>query len=446
MTDRAITAHELGAIRPVDERMPSIRSNVIAGITAIVIGFGGFLVWGYTVRLDSAAVASGTIIVDSKVKTVSHLEGGILQELLVAEGDHVKAGQPLVRLEGTKAEADLSQLQARRIGYVAKIARLRAEQAGADHITFPDELAKATDEYSRQIVTNETLLFERRRDTLQRTIGAQQRQIESQIADATSAEQQLEANAEQQRLIKEQYASIKSLFDQELATRAQLSSVETRLSELEAQASVLVGARTRAEEGKAQSEVEISKTQTAFQSDVADTLQSALIDLGTIEDAIAASADILRRIVVTAPEDGIVANITVRTPGGVIGAGQPILDIVPEGGSRIVEAKLDPRDIDSVKVGAKVQVRLSAYGSRQLQPIDGVLTYVSADKVIDQATSVSYYVVRATVDERPPDATPKITLSAGEPAELLILNKPRLAMDYILAPFTDSLRRAFHEE
>jgi HlyD family secretion protein len=428
------------------ERPPSLRPNVVAGIAVIVLGFGGFLLWGYTTRLDSAAVASGTVIVDSRVKTITHLEGGILKQLLVEEGDRVTAGQPLLQLDDTQAQSTLRQLQARRTGYIARIARFRAEQAGLATIDFPEELLGASDEYGKQILTNETMLFESRRDTLDRSIGALQSSITSFDADARSAAEQLNANAAQQKLAREQLRSFQTLFNEGLTTRAQLSAVETGVSELEADASALVAARSRAEQGRAQAEVEISRTRTAWQSEVADALQSSQIELSTIEDAMASASDILRRVVVVAPEDGVVANILVRTPGGVIGGGQPILDIVPESSSRTVEARLDPRDIDSVHVGAKVRVRLTAYGSRQMTPIDGVLSYVAADQMVDQRTSASYYVVRATVDEQSPASERTLTLNAGEPAELLILNRPRLAIDYILAPFADSLQRAFREE
>ena len=434
-----------GELDPVFDVAPTIRGNVVAGLVAIAIGFGGFLAWGYSVHLDSAAVATGSVIVDTKSKTVNHLEGGILKQLLVKEGDFVRAGQALLQMDDTKANADLRQLQARRIGYIAKLARLRAEQTGARSIDFPSELIGARDSYRQQIVTNETLLFDRRRDTLERTIGAQRQAIESLNADATAAQAQLDANAQQQQLVSKQIASYQTLFDKGLATRAQLSELQQRLSVLVSQAGAFTGNRARAIESKAQAEVEISKTETAWQSDVADAMQQTQIDLSAIDDGIAAAADILKRVVIASPEDGYVTNLQMRTPGGVIGAGQAILDIVPGGGVKSVEARLDPRDIDAVRVGAKVQIRLTAYGSKQLAPIDGVLSYVAADQMVDERTSVAYYVVRATITDVP-GTKPNVVLNAGEPADLLIINKPRLAIDYILSPFTDSLRRAFHEE
>lgn len=425
--------------------MPSIRGNVIAGTAAIVIGLGGFLLWGYTVHLDSAAVAAGSVIVNTKAKTVTHLEGGILGEMFVKEGDLVVAGQPLLRLADTRAASDLKQYQARRIGFVAKLARLRAEQAGADHVDFPPELTGSTNLYVSQILTNEQLLFRRRRETLQRTIGVQRSQIDGFVGDVTAAKAQLDANANQQRLTQDQIVAIGSLVGKGFATQAQLSGLQSQLSQLISEAGAMTGARTRAEGGISQAELEISKSETAWQSDVADALQTTQIELSAINDSIAAAADVLKRVVVTSPEDGVVNNIQVRTPGGVIGPGQAILDIVPANGAKIIEARLDPRDIDSVKPGAKVQIRLTAYGSK-LTPLDGVLNYVAADQSVDEHSGVAYYVVRAAISEAALAHVPNVVLYAGEPADLLIVNRPRMAIDYILSPFTDSLGRAAHEE
>jgi HlyD family secretion protein len=446
MSDKALLIAGDVALDPALARAPSLRGNVIAGIAAIGLGFGGFLVWGFTAHLDSAAIASGTVIVAAKAKTVSHLEGGILKEMLVKEGQFVHAGEPLLRLDDTKALSDLRQLEARRIGFLAKVARLKAEQAEADHIDFPPELTGSADEYVRQILRNEQQLFDRRRDTLERTIGAQKKQADAYAADAQAAAAQLAANADQQKLMKQQVDAIQSLVDKGIATRAQLADLQSRYSQLVSEAGALIGTRTHAEEGKAQTEVEIAKSETAWQSDVADQLQSTQIDLGAIEDNISAARDVLKRVVVTSPEDGIVTNIQYRTPGGVIAAGQPILDIVPDQGEKIIEAKLDPRDIDSVHLGARVQVRLTAYGTKQLPPLDGTLTYVAADQSVDERTSAAYYVVRAAVADSALPKSPKITLNAGEPADLMILNRPRLAIDYIVSPFTDSMHKAFHEE
>jgi HlyD family secretion protein len=358
----------------------------------------------------------------------------------------VHTGDPLVALDDTKARTDLQQLQARRIGFIAKIARLRAEQTGASAIAFPPELTAATDDYSRQIVANERALFDRRRDTLQRTIAAQQKQIDGYIADSNSAAAQLAANSDRQALLKQQVDAMQVLVDKQIAARTQLIDLQSRYSQLLSEASSLMGSKTRAEESKAQVEVEISKTETSWQSDVADALQSTMIDLSAINDNISAAEDVLRRIIVTSPEDGVVTGVQYRTPGGVIAGGQPILSIVPSGGQKIVEAKLNPRDIDAVHTGAKVRIRLTAYDAKQAPLIDGTLIYVAADQTVDQQTSVAYYVVRAAVPDAELSKVTHLTLNAGEPADLLILNRPRLAIDYILSPFLDSMHMAGHEQ
>ncbi|WP_375449417.1 HlyD family type I secretion periplasmic adaptor subunit [uncultured Devosia sp.] len=429
----------------VPEWVPKLRGNIIAGAVAIALGFGGFLAWGYTVHLDSAAVASGSVVVDTRRKTVSHLEGGILQDLLVHEGQVVAAGQPLARLENIRAGSQLRQLQSQRVGLLARLARLDAEQEQAASISFPTELIESTDPFLQKIIRNEILLFERRKETLARTVEVQRKQIDVYAADAAGAAAQIVSNTRQQGLLGTQVASMQALVDQGYATRTQLVELQGRVSVLTGQAGELAGAKARAEQARAGAELEISRTETTWQSDVADAMQAAQIELSGLDDNISAAADVLRRVEITAPVAGVVTNIAVTTLGSVVVAGQPIMDVVPENDERIVEARIDPRDIDSVHVGAKVQVRLSAYGSRQIGMLEGELSYVAADKQVDERTSQPYYLVRATVSAEALAANPDVTLYPGTPADLLILNKPRLAIDYVLAPFSESLQKAFRE-
>ncbi len=192
------------ALATDDDPPPSLRNDVIAGVMAITIGFGGFAIWGYTARLDSAAVGTGAVIVDTKRKPVSHLEGGILKTLLVHEGDTVAEGQALALLDDTKARSELGQLRSRRVGQLAKLARLRAEQEGASEVTFPEELLTSPDQFRMDVVRNERLLFERRRDTVEGTIEVQRKQIEEHSAAADAAAAQETANLRQRELIQSQ--------------------------------------------------------------------------------------------------------------------------------------------------------------------------------------------------------------------------------------------------
>lgn len=192
--------------------------------------------------------------------------------------------------------------------------------------------------------------------------------------------------------------------------------------------------------------LEISKFETSWQSDIANEMQQSRIELNALLDTMSAAADVLKRVELVSPEDGIVTNIQMRTPGGVVPAGAPVMEIVPEHDARIIEARINPRDIESVRVGAKVQVKLAAYGIRQTPALAGILTYVAADQSVDPATNAAFYVVRAEVTKEALENAPEISLYPGMPADLLILNRPRLAIDYILSPITDSFRRSFREE
>ena len=201
-----------------------LRGVVLAGLTTILVAFGGFFGWAFSTELSSASVASGTIVVDSKRKTVSHFEGGILKRLLVQEGDRVAAGQPLVKLEDTRARSDLQALQSRRLGLIAKLARLRAEQTDSQEITFPDDLKGAPDPAADDAVKAETNFFERRREAKAGRLDVQGKTIEEFSEKAKSLTEQIRATDRQIELITEQRTAIATLVAKEFAQRSSRSS------------------------------------------------------------------------------------------------------------------------------------------------------------------------------------------------------------------------------
>ncbi|MBB5753219.1 HlyD family type I secretion periplasmic adaptor subunit [Prosthecomicrobium pneumaticum] len=427
-------------------REPSLRRLVLAGTAAIVFGFGGFFGWAASASLDSAAIAGGTVIVDSKRKTASHLEGGILKRLLVQEGDRVAAGQPLLELDDTRARAELAQLSARRLGLTAKLARLHAEQAGDAEIGFPDALLASDDPMARESVAAEKRFFEQRARAKAGKIDVAQKTIAQHRAEIDSLSEQLVATDRQLALVGEQRDSIGGLVDKGFATRSKLLELEARYAELSGERGELAGNRARAEQALAGAELEIVSVDNDWQSDIAGEITSALVERAEVEERIVAAKDVLSRIVVTAPQEGIVTNIQFRTPGGVVGAGQPLMDIVPENERLIVEMKVSPRDIDSVAAGAKVQVRLTAFNMRSHAPLPGELIYVAADQVTDPATGAAYFIARAAVTPEALAADPSVHLAPGMPADVLILNQPRTALDYLVSPVSESFSRAFREE
>ena len=435
----------LPQVEEQDERVPSLRSLVLAGAIVIGVGFGGFGAWAVTARLDNAAVASGIVAVDSKRKTVSHLEGGILKTLLKAEGERVAKDQPLLQLEDARARAELLQLQAKRVGLEAKLARLRAEQMNAKEVDFPDDIERGETPIARSVLRAERTLFKSRAEVQEGKIQIQQRVIEQNKAESDALAAQIDATQRQRELIDDEVKILADLYEKRYAKRSQLVELQTKQSELAGRAGEFAARKAKAEQVVAGANLEILSISLERQSEIAGDIQESQLMLSEVTERIVQAEDVLRRLVVTSPQEGIVANIRMRTAGSVIAAGEAILDIVPEHEPLVVEAKVDPRDIDVVRVGASTRVRLSAFNTRLLPPLEAKVTYVAPDQLVDEKTGIPYFVVRAEID---PNSLRqyKVTMHPGMTAEVFIVNGARRAVDYLLAPFTDSFNRAFRED
>jgi HlyD family secretion protein len=435
--------------RPIDgdgfEPMTSLRRPAAIGLTAIVVGFGGFLVWSFSADLDSAAVASGSVIADSKKKTVSHLEGGILSSVLIAEGDRVKSGQPLLQLDDTRAQSDFSAISGSRIGLLARLARLRAEQQ-EQPIVFPPELLADKSTIAQSVMADEQHVFDKRRDIYQGNLAAQRKQIEQFEAEADAFSAQFDSAKQQEALVAAQLEGIRSLVEKGVSSKREASDLETRLSQITGNAGQYAAERARSVQQKAAGEIALLKVQMDWQGDVANDIQDTQLKLNDISQRMKVAQDTLDRLTVRAPQDGTVLNLQVRTPGSAITAGQPLLDIEPGNEPMIIEGKLSPLDIESVHVGAPAQVRLTAYDLRTHPPLAGRLLYIAADQTEDQQHGIVYYTVRAEIDPDALAANPGMILHPGMPAEVVIKRKSRKAIDYILDPITKSFYRAFRED
>ncbi|CDZ28586.1 HlyD family type I secretion periplasmic adaptor subunit [Neorhizobium galegae] len=428
-----------------DNRSP-LRGLVIAGLATILVSFGGFFAWGFSVELNSATVANGTVIVDSKRKTISHFEGGVMNRLLVQEGDKVVTGQPLVELEDTRARSSLRSLQARRIGLIAKLARLKAEQNDAPQISFPSDFGDAWDVTIDDSVRAETIFFERRRETKVGRIEVQRKTIEEHLELAASYEIQIEAIDRQIGFIREHRASMDSLVKIGAVPRTQVIEIDSRLSDLARQRGELVGNKAQSEKAAAGAQLAMTGIESDFQSTIAGEITTARVDLADVEQQITASKDVLRRLEIRSPQDGIISNILLRTPGSAVTPGQPLLEIIPENEPLLVEMRVNPRDIDSIAVGSHTQVRLTAYNQRSRLPMEGTVTYVAADQSVDEKSNSAFFVARAKLDPASLKANPDVRLYPGMPAEVLIIHASRRAIDYITSPVLESFNRAFRED
>jgi HlyD family secretion protein len=426
---------------------PSLRRVALASAVIIAIGFGGFFVWAFVAQLDMAIPAMGSIVVESKRKTLSILDPGILTELYVKEGDRVEAGQPLLRLDEAQLNAQLGSLKVQYMAALAKTTRLRAEQSGQRDVQFPQDLvaAAAGSKIIADIVANESKSLKDRWAIYDATVDGVHKQI-AQLGEQISAlKAQIEATQQQLAYSDKELVNVTQLANKGLATEARLYDLQRIEAGFRAQLGQLAASQATARQAVAQTELQIVSADTQRQQDISTGLQDAQGIAGDAAEKIRGIEDLLTKKVLVAPEAGTVTNIQLFTPGASIGAGQAILDLVPQNDKMIVEAKVRPDDIEHVHPGQKVNIRLTAYKQRRVPVLTGQLVYVAADAQQDQS-GVSFILARAEIDHRELSKLKDVALYPGMPAEVLIIGGERAAIDYFISPITDSLHRALDEE
>jgi HlyD family secretion protein len=432
---------------PTRSEMPSMRGTVAAGLFAVFGLLGGGLLWSCLAHLDSAAVAHGTVIVDSHRKTVQHLEGGIIRELLVKEGDMVKAGQVLARLDTTQAEAAMNQAEKQLWAVQARIARLRAEQEGTRQIVWPEHLTQLrSDLVVDDALRTQEKLFEARWQSYDASVEVLRRKIDQYKAEITAANAMLSSTRDRLRYTQEELKAVAGLLEKGFERRPRLLELQRVVAELQGRLADLDGTVAKSKQAIASAEFEIAGVERNRQAEIGKELQEAQATEADVVERLRATTDVRQRKDILAPQDGSVVDLKVFTTGGVIAPGAPIMDIVPQDDDLIVEARVSPIDIDVVFKGLKAQVQLSAYKARRVPAIDGEVIYVSADQLTDPKTGEAYFIARVKLDKEMLSQLPHVKLSPGMPAEVYIITGERLAIDYLISPLRDSFRRAFRED
>lgn len=425
---------------------PGLTKTIILGFAIIALCIGGFGVWATLAPLRGAAVASGSVIVDSKRKSIQHLEGGIVREILVHDGDKVKADQVLMRLESTQASATLQQATARFNAAEALVARLTAEEAGDAEITFPQALLDQRDNPDvAKLLDGQTSIFKSRLDELNsQTQILEQRRAQSD-AEIRGLEAQIASQREQLRLIREEITSKNTLLDKGLMTKPQVLLLQRQQAEIDGAMNQNAAAIARARQNIQETQMRISELHTNRINEASKDHGEALKDVFEFAEKICSARDVMARTVVVAPLDGTVMGLAVHTVGGVVLPGSTVMEIVPSADQLTVEAKVQVKDIESVHAGLPAQVRLVAYNQRSTPTVDGEVSWVSADRVDDDKTGVSYYTTRIEVDRDQLAALENVRLYPGMPVEVMILGNERTMLDYLLAPITRTFARAMRE-
>jgi HlyD family secretion protein/epimerase transport system membrane fusion protein len=424
---------------------PSVAVPARWGNMLILVFVVVFVGWGYLAPLDGGAVAPGVINPDSGKKTIQHLEGGIIADLPVHEGQAVKAGQPLVVLESTQARATHEALVQQRLSLLARKARLDAEKADHSRIDLPEEL-RSPEPQIRTIVEAQQEVFDTRRTThaSRRDILAQK--IEQLVQQIKGYEAQVESASRQLGFVTEELTAKEYLVGRGLSPKPEALRLKRTDAEISGKRGEYVSEIARARQQIGESRMQILGVDAERADQIAADAEKVRAELTDVNEKLQASADVVKRTVVTAPVSGTVVDIKFKTIGGVVQRGEPIMSIVPLGDELIIEARLTPIDVKAVHSGLQAQVHLSAYSSRIVPKIPGIVRTVSADRLMDDATHQPYYLTRVAVDrDTLHRLAPSVDLIPGMPVEVLVVTERRTMLEYLAKPFREALWRSFRE-
>lgn len=423
-----------------------LRQSTRAGIAMIALFAGTIGLWAATSTLSGAVVAGGQFVVDSSVKKVQHSSGGIVGELKVKDGDRVKAGDLLIRLDETLTRANLQVVAKQLDEYIGRQARLEAERDGADEVQTPPEFAhRMNDPAVQKIMSSERTLFEARRATRE----AQKDQLRKRIAQSQDEirglRAQQEAKVREAELIAEELKGVRELYQKNLVQLSRLNALERDAASIEGQRGQLIAAIAQAESRIAETSFQIIQLDEQMRAEAMNELRDMQAKIAEYTERRVAAEDQLKRIDIRAPSDGYVHQLNVHTIGGVISPAEPVMLIVPANDKLELEAKVLPNEIDQVKVGQKAVVKVHASNARMMPDLFGKVSRISADVSRDQQTGMTFYTIRV---ELPPEEIKRLEglhLIAGMQAEVFVEVNERTPFEYFFKPMKDQFARAFRE-
>jgi HlyD family secretion protein len=424
----------------------SIRLHLIIGLAVVVVLAGGLGGWASTAQISGALIAPGSVVVESNVKKVQHPTGGVVGEVRARDGNVVKAGDVVVRLDDTVTKAGLAIVVKTLDGLWARAARLQAEQQGLDRVVFPPMLlARADDPDVKNIMASETKLFEVRtngRTGQKAQLRERVTQLNEEISGLTAQEK---AKEKETALVEKELVGVRTLYDQHLVQLSRLTVLERDAARLAGERAQYIAARAQAKGKITETELQIIQVDKDMVSEVSKDLRETNDKIGEFVERKVTAEDQLRRVDIRAPQDGMVLQSTVHTVGGVITAGDAIMMIVPQADDLSVEAKVNPQDIDKLQIGQKTLLRLSAFNQRTTPELNGVVTRVSPDVTTDQRTGQSYYTIRVSMPPQEIARLGDVKLIPGMPVEAFVQTGDRTMLSYLIKPLSDQLMRSFRE-
>ncbi|GAC1497944.1 MAG: HlyD family type I secretion periplasmic adaptor subunit [Bradyrhizobium sp.] len=433
--------------RELPAALRSIRVHLMIGLAIVVVLAGGLGGWASTAQISGALIAPGAVVVESNVKKVQHPTGGVVGEVRARDGDLVKAGDVVVRLDDTVTKASLAIVTKTLDGLWARAARLEAEQRGLDQIVFPRMLLdRADDPDVKNVIASESKLFDVRvngRVGQKAQLRERVTQLNEEISGLTAQET---AKDKEIALVEKELIGVRDLYDKHLVQMSRLTTLERDAARLNGERAQYIASRAQAKGKITETELQIIQVDKDMVSEVSKDLRETNDKIGEFVERKVTAEDQLRRVDIRAPQDGMVLQSTVHTVGGVITAGDAIMMIVPQADDLQVEAKVNPQDIDKLQIGQKTLLRLSAFNQRTTPELNGLVTRVSPDVTTDQRTGQSYYTIRVSMPVDEVARLGDVKLIPGMPVEAFVQTGDRTMMSYLIKPLSDQLMRAFREK
>lgn len=425
----------------------SIRKHLIAGIVVVLLvgfGVGG---WAVSTEISGAVIAPGLVVVESNVKKIQHPTGGVVAELRAKNGDRVRAGDLLVRLDDTTTRANRAVVVKALDELAARQTRLEAERDGVEKLSFPDLLTgRMSDPEVARIVNGESRLFELRsiaRAGQKSQLKERITQLDQEIAGLTA---QADSKEREIVLVKREVESLRELWAKNLTPLFRMTASEREAAKLDGERGNLIANIARAKGRITETQFQIIQIDQDLRSEVARELRELQAKTAELVERKVAAEDLLKRIDIRAPLDGTVHQVAVHTVGGVINPAEPIMQLVPDSDTLTVEAKVNGQDIEQLRIGQIALLRMSAFNQHTTPELEGKISVISADLVIDQRTGLGQYVVRIAVPDEQIARLGELKLVPGMPVEAFMQTRPRTVISYLAKPITDQLARTFREK
>ncbi|WLB56695.1 HlyD family type I secretion periplasmic adaptor subunit [Bradyrhizobium japonicum] len=424
-----------------------LRGITVAGNLLVLCFMLGLGTWASLAPLESAAIASGVVESESSRKTIQHLEGGIIRKILVSDGDIVRSGQTLIELDDTRAGSEMQSLQGQFWDAAARAARLQAEQQRFERIAIPDALEQDSRQsgVAAAAVSAQQFIFQARlqvHESQLAVIRERRRQVEKEIEGLKAQET---ATGQRVDIVREELDMVATLVNKGLERRPRLLNLQRELADVEGRRGEIAAQIARAGQVISEQQATLFKLESERQNEIAQSLREAQNQIFQLRERLLAARDQLSRTEIKAPEDGVITDLRIHTAGGVIGAGAPLMDLVPRQDRLVVTARLRPEDIDVVHPGLNAEVQLVPYNQRRVPRLKGTVVHVSADRLLDKRTDQPYYATRIRIDDGQIVAN-DIQIVPGMPFQVFITTGRGTVALYALRPLLDSFRGAFRED